>query len=514
MTRKILLLLITILNTIAVFSQETEVHFPYFLSLQEGTETPPGLYLPEPDKNNAEFTKGGLELTKASNFKFGAILMKDMAFNSDNGIDINFEFNIYDGTPEGTDGIIMFLYDGSILDSEMFMGATGRSMGYVFNRANNANKNNRKKGMPGAYLGVALNVTGNFKSKHFSDDVRINGIDYTWPKTNTIEGANHVTLRGAELKLPDLDPMHGYRGYPVLKTVSTIVTNSQTNGSAELQDDGKYKFGPSFSNKTSINLRNAGIAENENDPKFRKAFISLIPNIQGGYNITVRIQHGKEISTIIQDYHYTTELTYFENAEASGGDDSNGNYRAPNVKYTINAAVPKSFKIGFAGITGGRTSAHMIRNLHISLPYSAEAADVILDACDNSTTIFDPYEGDIAYGGQISNPNASKANIDTTSFQFTRLDGEKTDDPYKYQDNYGIWEYDLTTAKIYYKPTNAFKKTNAQIRYTFKGKGGKPGEPREPYNDEMYRSNPALITLSSKECPVFVNPSIKVKTNK
>lgn len=511
MKRKILLLLIAILNTFIAFSQETEVHFPYFISLQGGTTPPPGLYLPEPSKNNAKFTEGGLQLTEASMFKFGAILMKDMAFNSDNGIEVNFEFNIYDGLDVGTDGIIMFLYDGAIPDSEMFMGATGRSMGYVFNRANEPNKGNRQKGMPGAYLGVALNVTGNFKSKHLSPDVRINGINYTWPKTNTIEGANHVTLRGAELKLPDSDPMQGYRGYPVLKTVSTIVTNSQTNGSAELKDDGTYSFGPSFSQSTSINLRNAGIAQNENDPKFRKAFISLIPHPEGGFNVTVKVQHGNKISTIIENYHYKTKLTYYENAEALGGDNNILSQNTTDVRLSIDAVVPKTFKVGFAGITGGRTSIHMIRNLLISLPYSAEAADIISDACNNSTSIFDPYEGDIAYGGHISNPSASKDNIDKTTFQFTTLDGKKTTDPYKYQDNYGIWEYDLTTAKIHFKPTNAFKNTNAQIRYTFKGKGGKPGE---PYNDEKYRSNPALITLSSKECPVYVNPNIKVKTNK
>lgn len=513
MKRKILLLLIVLVNAFSAFSQENEVHFPYFLSLQEGNTAPPGLYLPQPEKNNAKFTTGGLELTKANQFQFGAILMKDMAFNSDNGIEVNFEFNIYAGDPSGTDGIIMFLYDGEVKDKEMFMGATGRSMGYMFNRASEASKDKRQKGMPGAYLGVALNVTGNFKAKKFNHELRINGTENDWPGSTNVQGANHVTLRGAELKLPDSDPMQGYRGYPVLKTVSTVKTYKQTDGSAELTDDGTYSFGPSFSESTSIDLRNGGIAQNENDPKFRKAFISLVPNPDGGFNVTVKIQHGKKICKIIENYHYKTQLTYFENAESKNGDYSSVNptETGEDVKMTINTEVPKSFKVGFAGITGGKRSIHMIRNLLISLPYSAEAADVNLDACDNSTTIFTPYEGDIAYGGHILEPTASKDNIDFNSFQFIKLDGTKTTDPYNYTDNYGIWKYDPTTGEISFKPTNAFKNTNAAVRYSFKGKGGGSGE---PYNDERYRSNPALITLSSKECPVYVNPSIRVKTNK
>lgn len=516
MCRLQIIILFFILSFTCTWAQNEKVSFPFFLTLQDGTEVPDGLFLPQAEKNNARFTKEGLFLTRQSQFQFGAILMKDMSFTSSNGIEISFEFNVYGGKDEsGTDGFIVFLYDAAIKDEDMFMGATGRSMGYVFNRSGEDNKNKRQKGLPGAYLGVGLNMSGNFKVRSFINQYRINGIKgHKWksPKSD-IPGPSHITLRGAEYKLPAGDAMFGYRGYPVLKTVSTLKTDTETDGSGELKDDGTYSFGPSFSKDISFSLRNGGIGENENDDKFRKAFISLIPHKEGGFIISVKIQHGSQLSTVIDKYHYKTKISYYENAEAKYSDFETTsklqNVIGSDVKLELDASVPERFKVGFAGITGGRVDVHMIRNLLISVPYAAVATDKAFDVCETTMSQFYPFEKDYAYGGHISDPKAGSSLIDPNSFVFYPIEGGQLIDVHHYSDENGLWSYNPKTTLISFQPKGNFSKNGARVRYSIKGKGEGQGE---PYGEEMYRSNPAIITLNPLECPIYVNPNIQIKS--
>lgn len=498
-----------------VWAQNTNVSFPFFLTLQDGTDVPQGLYLPQ-GANNATFTTEGLFLTPNKSRQFGAILMKDMSFTSSNGIEISFEFNVYGGSdPNGTDGFIVFLYDGSIPDEDMFMGAGARSMGYIFNRSSeSAQKQYRRKGLPGAYLGVGLNMSGNYKNQVFGNELRINGIKgHKWksPKSD-IPGPSHITLRGAEYKLPGRDAMLGYRGYPVLKTVSTLKTDTQTDGSGELNDDGTYNFGPSFSKDTSFSLRNGGVGDNESDDKFRKAFISLIPHKEGGFNISVKIQHGNQLSTVIDSYHYKTKITYYENAEGKYSDFETDpklqNVAGPDVKFELDSSVPERLKVGFAGITGGRTDVHMIRNLLISVPYAAVATDKDFDVCTTTMSQFYPFERDYAYGGHISDPKAGSDLIDPNSFVFYPIEGGESSDGHHYSDENGLWSYNPRTMLISFQPKDNFSKNGAKVRYSMKGITGGQGE---PYGEEMYRSNPAIITLTPTECSVYVNPNLRTK---
>ncbi len=519
MERIKIVILFFFISFFSVFAQNENVTFPFFLTLQDGETVPKGLYLPgsPSGENAATFKKEGLFLTPNNTRKFGAILMKDMSFSSSNGIEVSFEFNVYGGT--GTDGFIMFLYDGSIPDEKMFMGAGARSMGYVFNRSTNSNEEKqRRKGLPGAYLGVALNISGNHKGRVFNDELRMNGISKNdWYNDGDFTGGSHITLRGAEYKMPIGDPMEGYRGYPVLKTVSTLFTKKESNGSAELinsdvVNDGDYSFGPGISEKDSFMLRNEGIADDENDEKFRKAFISLIPHKDGGFSITVQIQHGDKISTIINRYHYKTKVTYWENAEALYGDFETdpalAKLSGKSEKFELDASVPKRFKVGFAGITGGRKDIHMIRNLLISVPYAAVATDKNFVVCSKTMSEFYPFENDYAYAGHISEPKSSDKNIDRETFKFYPIEGGELIDNHHYSDKSGLWSYDPNTALIRFHPNDNFVNDGAIVRYSMKGKSGKEGE---PYGEEIYRSNPASITLAPEECPVYVNPNLRIR---
>ncbi|MGG5507996.1 MULTISPECIES: hypothetical protein [unclassified Myroides] len=492
------------------FGQVTTTQFPYFLSLQEGNSPPAGVYLPGAN-NKAKFTKEGLFLTELKQFQFGAILLQDLAFNSDNGLDISFEFNIYDGDQVGTDGILMFLYDGSIPNSEMHMGATGRSLGYVFSRAAESAKSKREKGVPGAYLGIGLNISGNFKVRNFGESARMNGTAIGWPG-GSIQGASHITLRGGELKLPQSDPYSGYRGYPVLKTVSTLAVDSKERGGATIMSDGTYQYelGTLLPENSTFNLRNGAIADDSSDPNFRKAFIRLIPHVDGGFEVSVFIQHGEEITTVIDRYHYKTTVNYYENAESLHGDFSteDQNVEGGDVVYTLESVVPETFKIGFAGVTGGRMNRHMIRNLSVSLPFSAEATDKHFEVCEQASSLFNPLLNDLAYAGHISNPTGSIENIDPYSFTFYTEELRPTLDPYTYENEEGKWVYDPILTLISFEPKAMFSLKPAMAKYSIKGKNGAVGE---PYGEENYRSNIATITLNAKRCLIPLNPNLQLR---
>jgi len=509
MTRRIYTLMVCFTCfTIQHAIGQASTQFPYFLSLQEGNSPPAGVYMPGAN-NKAKFTKEGLLLTELKQFQFGAILLQDLAFNSNNGLDVSFEFNIYEGDQVGTDGILMFLYDGSISNDKMHLGATGRSLGYVFSRAGESDKSKREKGVPGAYLGVGLNISGNFKVRNFGEFARVNGTESGWPG-GSIQGASHVTLRGAEMKLPDSDPYQGYRGYPVLKTVSTLALGTKDRGEATLSANGiyQYELGTRLPENKTFHLRNGVIAEDQEDSNFRKAHISLIPHVEGGFDVTVKIQHGKDITTVIDHYHYKTELKYYENAESLNGDFSteDQNKEGDNVLYTLDCTVPETFKLGFAGVTGGRMNKHMIRNLRISLPFSAEATDKHFDVCDNSSSVFNPLLNDLAYTGHISNPTGSKDNIDLYSFTFYTKDLKPTAHPYVYEDDLGHWLYSPETGLITFEPKIAFRDQKSIAHYAIKGRNGGIGE---PYGEENYRSNIAAISLTAKRCSISINPSLK-----
>lgn len=171
--------------------------------------------------------------------------------------------------------------------------------------------------------------------------------------------------------------------------------------------------------------------------------------------------------------------------------------------------MPEVFKIGFAGITGGRFNTHMIRNLRINLPYSGEASDKTLPTCYNGASTFYPFIGDIAYGGHISNPSSSDKLIDPTSFQFYDLNRTPTANPYVFEDASGNWTFNPNTKLITFTPTAAFEHQAVSAQYSFKGYSSQDGE---PYGEERYRSNHGTITLTPKECPVYVNPTLQIKT--
>lgn len=152
----------------------------------------------------------------------------------------------------------------------------------------------------------------------------------------------------------------------------------------------------------------------------------------------------------------------------------------------------------------------MIRNLLISVPYAAVATDKNFEVCNKTLTQFYPFTNDYAYTDHISNPSANIANIDTERFMFYPVAGGVLNDDHHYSDENGLWSFDPRTNLISFHPKEGFAKNGAQVRYSIIGKNGGDGQ---PYGDDMYRSNPAIITLTPKECPIYVNPNLRTRTN-
>lgn len=522
--RSALLILVCLLGNMYAFAQTPGTQygdFPYFQSFLEGSK-PAEVSIPAPQTsgaaNSAKFTTNGLELTPATKSQFGAVFINNRKFSSINGIKLEFEYTMYGGT--GADGMSMFLFDASV--SEPKIGARGAGIGYAYNRTNNAFTSQRSQGLTGAYLGIAFDSYGNFKGRRFQGDSRVNGIN----EGNL--GTSHVTLRGAKGEafsfnnrlVPGMG--EGFTGYPVLITQSTL----NTSVNRIINTDGKYNVLPSSPLTENFNLRPGTNFTNENDPNYRKAIIELYPaysseNNLEGMSVTVRIQHGGKISTIIEDYLYKTSFIYEENAlpatvSTTGDNNSSDTQLGYPVKVELQASIPEFFHIGFAAATGAETDIHVLRNLMITLPGAAEAYDDQAVTYQGYPVELSPLANDVAYTGIVSKNQVGKLEyIDQTSFRFIKEDGTPSSTPYEYISSEGKWTYNKDTQKVTFIPSANCKDTVASIRYDIRG--GIGGE--LPYADDAYRSVPAKIevTVKSRQYIIsnrMVTPALKPDANK
>ncbi|MDG4947051.1 hypothetical protein NMK71_11570 [Weeksellaceae bacterium KMM 9713] len=482
----------------------TLTSFPYEQSFMSGTETPKDFIA----IGDVTFSNQGMLLTPAGNNKNGVALLDGISFASGDGIKIEFEFGIWGGTstneyPNGGDGLSVFLYDGSLKaeNDNDFIGTYGEGLGYTYRRTNNNYSNERKGGLKGAYLGIALDPLGYFHQARFKSYMRKNGVQDRGDQPGLTTKTSQVTLRGGigqqnnDLNIGAREPR--FNGYPVLFT-RTTETNEGSRLMAKLKEDGDfyYFYNDKLDNNFKLNTDSLGI--NPSDNNYRKAFIELVPNPEGGYNITVKIQHGAIVTTVINNYHYKTQTKYQENALPVGkkfGTDFNIlDDRSPTtsgaIGATLNTSPPETFKIGFGGATGRETNNHLIRNLKVEILYAAEAEDDEANlSCEESVEIA-VLKNDVAYANPLETP--SSENLDKTSFRFIAADGSiVTTIPY-FVEGEGSWFYDSGTGFVTFSPVQGFEGP-ASIKYDINGNV-------EPYNSENHRALPATITVNVGRC--------------
>ncbi|QXP64059.1 T9SS type A sorting domain-containing protein [Polaribacter sp. HaHaR_3_91] len=476
-----------------VFQTQSQTYgdFPYEETFTSGVQPSNVTLLTSPSTtifNSAQFTTNGLLLTEKLNNQFGAVYVNDKKFGSNSGFQIEFEFQIYDSS-SGADGITFFLFDQSVGTPNI--GGTSSSLGYTYNRVlgnvGSASSAERYMGLEGAYLAVGIDQYGNFKNQRFADNERKNGVLHPTISSGFSGSKSHVTLRGAKGKVINVSNglRSGYTGYPVLITQSTK-NYSGTIGSAEIDTtDGSYTFGAGLSD--DFEFATSGLSTSEGDANYRKCFIDLVPNPSGGFNITVKIQHGTIVTTVIDNFYYPESLVYTENANPAVSDytDAAGSSAGASTTHTLDATVPDYFRFGFAASTGGANNNHLIKNLKITLPYGAEAEPDAMEYCGNGTaSSVNPLLNDLAHNTSLV---AASTNIDPTSFQFIDALGTSQGQSYTISGE-GTWSFNATTSLATFTPVTGFY-GESTISYNVKGL-------ESPYNDEAYRSNQATITAT------------------
>jgi hypothetical protein len=214
--------------------------------------------------------EGYLRLTKAAQYESGYAIGNNQ-FPATEGFSIAFEFFSYGSLDVAADGLSVFLVDADKTSASTFeAGQTGGSLGYV--------------GVANAYLGIGLDEFGNFSNP---DVLRVGGPG-RYPQS--------IALRGAG---------NGYTsGFPYLGGTKTL----------------------------PYSLSVAKVRAQVGSPDYRRVFINAVPQ-NGAFLLTVRLQHGNMIETVINELSVP--------------------------------APPTNLRIGLAGSTGDNTGIHEIRKLQV-----------------------------------------------------------------------------------------------------------------------------------------------------
>jgi len=275
---------------------------------------------------------GYLRLTSDADNQAG-FAIDNASFPAPSGFSISFEFFSYGGT--GADGFSVFLIDADKTSAAAFTsGASGGSLGYA-----QKTESPISDGVPNGYVGIGIDEFGNFANP---TEGRVGG-----PGSRP----DAVSLRGA--------------------------------GNGRSATDYPYLAG---SGSLPFSLDVATVRAQQGTADFRRAYIDVIPQTNGTYQITVRIQHGNAVATAVN-------------------------------RVTI-STPPANLRIGFSGSTGGSNNFHEIRNLAIvRAPF---ANDDVAGTVFNVPVSLNILSNDVAQG---SNLNTSSVDLDPST---TTLDNTFT----------------------------------------------------------------------------------------
>jgi dihydroxyacetone kinase DhaKLM complex PTS-EIIA-like component DhaM len=223
--------------------------------------------------NGADPNGGGyLRLTEAIDNQTGYAISNNQ-FATSQGFSINFEFFAYGTTNTAADGFSIYLVDADKTANGNFVGGqTGGNLGYV--------------GVSDGYLGIGVDEYGSYS---INEPPRVGGRGYT-PQSVALRGAG--SYRDRDYSYPYLG---GTRTLPYGLSVATPRAQAGS-------------------------------------PDYRRIFINAVP-VNGAYRITVRLQHGADIETVVSELEVPVP--------------------------------PANLRIGLAGSTGNQNSVHELRKLEL-----------------------------------------------------------------------------------------------------------------------------------------------------
>ncbi|MGY2132758.1 Ig-like domain-containing protein [Hymenobacter sp. HD11105] len=250
-------------------------------------------------------TNGYLRLTTDELFQSGFAVDKT-SFPAPQGFSISFEFFSYGASNPGADGFSVFLVDAAGTDptisGQFRIGAFGGSLGYAQRKITANGTTTVTNGVSKGYIGIGIDAYGNYSNPN----------DGTSANSEGREGGpgfrpQAVSIRGAG---------DGANGYAYLTGTNTLPFT------LDVESVRAQRFA---ANATTVN------------PDYRRAYIDVQPTtgLSGTtiYLITVRIQHGAVVTTVINRFPVNTP--------------------------------PARLRLGFAAATGGFSNIHEIRNLEI-----------------------------------------------------------------------------------------------------------------------------------------------------
>ncbi|MBK0383670.1 gliding motility-associated C-terminal domain-containing protein [Pedobacter sp. SD-b] len=401
----------------------TKAQLPYFQSFKETTA------------NNIQFggsptavltAAAGIDAPGAGYLRLtnGLLNQKGYVYGTDNfstnqGLSISFEYFTYGGS--GADGICFFLFDATA--SPFNIGGFGGSLGYAqFNLTDPVSP-----GVSKGYIGVALDEFGNFPN----------------PREGRQGGIVGPGLYGISSK--------------------SVVLRGKGNGAAQTPDNYRYLTSVSASDK-GVDLVDDGAATMRSPDStqlgYRKAYIDLQPNVNGGYNVSVRIKVGgtpTKTTTVIDNYYYPD-------------------------------AAPALVRYGIASSTGDLTNFHEIRNVRIDIyqrPFTSPIAlnDQITECAGKTSTI------NVAGNDASTNPGG---NIDLNSIDLDPfVSGE--------QKSFLVAGKGVFTANndgtVTFTPLNSSVTGTVTVKYTISDNFG-------------YKSAPATITIAEPVTTIMANAGI------
>jgi autotransporter-associated beta strand protein len=288
--------------------------------VQDGSGVSPGPRLTadaipvsaDPEYGNGAIDSSGdgwLRLTTTTGNQSNAVALDTPIPSQANNISISFDFTMWSGN--AADGMTVFLWDASV---PFDPGAFGGSLGYADRTGSN--------GLAGAYVGVGLDVYGNFSNDQ-------EGRSGAYPSGADISNAlnpNQVVLRGPD----DSVNKDGTGNYYYM--AGTGGKNYTVSGAPNITG----------LNATTQNLayNSSTVRPDQDADEYRSFNLTLNSSNQ----LTVSVQFG-----------YSSAPTTLFTADLSS------------------LARPDQLRIGFSGATGGNYEVAELRNLSIAASASADS---------------------------------------------------------------------------------------------------------------------------------------------
>jgi hypothetical protein len=294
---------------------------------------------------------GYLRLTDAGHDRSAAALFNEPLPASE-GLDVTFQSWQYGSTTAyPADGISFFLVNGDV--NLTAPGAFGGSLGYAKKQQTPQEGGQYLDGVEGGYLGVGLDVLGNYFADTEQRGTNCDGMrspaGQTWMDADYYErGPDMITVRG---------PGNGFTGYCYI-TATTNFPHSQPpskpwpSNLPETLQGSLTAFTPPVTPAS---------AQQDLEPDARTVNVRITPAPDPQVIISIAFGNGPMHQAL--------------------------DFAAP-------APVPATYKFGFAASTGAFTDVHLIRNVVIS-------TDRPLPRLDLVKQVAEPVPGNLGDGDQV-----------------------------------------------------------------------------------------------------------------